>query len=259
MNNDTRTEVKQKLDIGGIKLYYEYFGENNEKPTFVFDSGYGWTLANWNPIREEVSRFAKMFIYDRAGIGESEKDDRPRHSQQNVENLRTLLQKAGVKAPYVLVGHSFGGVNVRLYASTYPEEVAGVILLDSAHEDQNEVMAPLFSKEIKVEYFSQFTVEGSLSEFEESLLQVRAARSLGTIPLTVVTGGLQPHHTPESWTHWMTFQEDLVRLSLNSKHIIVEDAGHAIHIDRPQVVTRVIKDMCETVKYGVNKGSQYDK
>ena len=95
--------MEQKLDIGGIKLYYEYFGENNDKATFVFDSGYAWTLANWNPIREGVSKFAKMFVYDRAGIGQSEKDDRPRHSKQNVENLRLLLQKANIRPPYVLV------------------------------------------------------------------------------------------------------------------------------------------------------------
>ncbi len=84
-----------------------------------------------------------MFIYDRAGIGKSEMNERPRHSQQSVENLRILLNKAGIKPPYVLVGHSFGGLNTRLFASTYPEEVVGVVLLDSTHEDQTEY-CPLY-------------------------------------------------------------------------------------------------------------------
>ncbi|GGD47527.1 alpha/beta fold hydrolase [Paenibacillus nasutitermitis] len=75
--------VEQKLDIGSIRLYYEYLGENNDKPTVVFDSGYAWSFANWNPIRDGVSKLAKMFVYNRAGIGESEKDNRPRHSIQN--------------------------------------------------------------------------------------------------------------------------------------------------------------------------------
>ncbi len=239
--------MEQKLDIGGIKLYYEYFGENNDKATFVFDSGYAWTLANWNPIREGVSKFAKMFVYDRAGIGQSEKDDRPRHSKQNVENLRLLLQKANIRPPYVLVGHSYGGVNVRLYASTYPEEVVGIILLDSCHEDQNKKMVHLFSEEMQKDYFGGFGNENSLIEFDESLEQVRTAKSLGEIPLIVVTGGKQPHHTPESWAYWMEFQNDLVKLSSKSKHIIVEDAGHAIHIDRPDAVLGVIEDMFEIV------------
>ncbi|WP_370529744.1 alpha/beta fold hydrolase [Alkalihalobacillus sp. AL-G] len=139
-------EMGRKIDIGGMELYYELLGENSDEPTLVFDSGYGWELKNWNPISEQVSKFARMFVYDRAGLGESETDGRSHDSQQAVENLRVLLGKANVKPPYVLVGHSFGGLNVRLFASTYPDEVSGVILLDSCHEDQNEKMAPLFKK-----------------------------------------------------------------------------------------------------------------
>ncbi|XRG80781.1 alpha/beta hydrolase [Rossellomorea sp. GAMAL-10_SWC] len=206
----------------------------------------GWDLNNWKTIRNEVSKFTMMFIYDRAGIGESGKDNRPRHSRQNVENLRTLLQKAGVKPPYILVGHSFGGANVRLFASEYPEEVAGVILLDSVHEDQNKFMAPLFSDNVKKEYYGQFRFEASLNEFEESLEQVSKSKSLGNMPLLVVTGGTQPYHTTESWIYWSKFQEELVKLSTNSKHIII-DAAHAIHIDRPDAVIKALKEFYEFV------------
>jgi len=248
MNNDGEEVIKQKIDIGGIKLHYEVFGKENANVTLVFDSGYGWDLTNWNSIRSEVSKFAKMFIYSRPGIGESERDDRPFHSKQNIENLRTLLQKEGVKPPYILVGHSFGGANVRLFASEYPEEVAGVILLDSVHEDQNKFMAPLFSDLVKEEYYGQFTLEASFDEFEASLEQIRASQSLGDIPLLVITGGTQPHHTSESWAYWTKFQKELVRLSTNSRHIIVNDAGHAIHVDCPEAVIRALKEMYEIVQ-----------
>ncbi|MFD0710827.1 alpha/beta fold hydrolase [Paenibacillus sp. GCM10027626] len=73
--------------------------------------------------------------------------------------------------------------------------------------------------------------------------QVKAAQSLGDMPLIVVTGGTQPHHTPESWSYWMKFQQGMAKLSSKSKHIIVEDAGHAIHVDQPDAVINVIKDM----------------
>lgn len=248
MSKAIENKIGQKLDIGGIELYYELLGKNNEGPTLVFDSGYGFTLENWNPIKDDVSKFSKMFIYDRAGIGKSEWDDRPRHSQQSVENLRILLKKAGVKSPYVLVGHSFGGLNVRLFASTYPEEVAGVVLLDSCHEDQNKILPSLFTKEVRENYYNQFTLEGSLNEVEESLEQVRASKSLGIIPLIVATGGLQPFHTAKSMAAWMKFQGELASLSTNKKHIIVEDAGHVIHIDQPQIVVNVLKDMLDMVK-----------
>ena len=248
MSNMIENETGQKLDIGDVELYYELLGKNNEGPTLVFDSGYGFTLENWNSIKDDISKFSKMFIYDRAGLGKSEWSDRPRHSQQSVENLRILLKKAGVKSPYVLVGHSFGGLNVRLFASTYPEEVAGVVLLDSCHEDQNKILPPLFTKEVQENYYHQFTLEGSLQEVEESFEQVRASKSLGSIPLIVITGGLQPFHTTESMAAWMKFQGELANLSTNKKHMIVEDAGHAIHIDRPQIVIHVIKDMLHIVK-----------
>lgn len=241
-------ETGQKLDIGGIELYYELLGKNNEGPTLVFDSGYGATLESWNPIRDDISKFSKMFIYDRAGIGKSGMDERPRHSQQSVENLRSLLHKAGIKPPYVLVGHSLGGLNTRLFASTYPEEVVGVVLLDSTHEDQNRILPSLFTKEVQEAYYNQFTLEGSLNEVEESLEQVRTSKSFGSIPLIVVTGGLQPFHTVESMAAWMKFQRELANLSTNKKHIIVEDAGHAIHIDQPQVVVNVIRDILDMVK-----------
>ena len=238
----------QKLDIGGIELYYEMLGENHEGPTLVFDSGYGVILENWDPIKDEISKFSKMFIYDRAGIGKSGIDDRPRHSQQSVENLRILLKKAGVKPPYVLVGHSLGGLNTRLFASTYPEEVVGVILLDSAHEDQNKILPSLFTKEVQESYYNQFTLEGTLNEVEESLEQVRMSTSLGDIPLIVVTGGQQPFHTEQSMAAWMRFQGKLSDLSTNNQHIIVNDAGHLIHLDQPQVVIGIIKNMLNIVK-----------
>ncbi|MFP3846739.1 alpha/beta fold hydrolase [Priestia filamentosa] len=244
-------ECKQKQDIDGIAMYYEYFGKKSELPTIIFESGYGCPSAYWEPIKEGISNFTKMFIYDRAGIGESEKDERAQDSQQSVENLRKLLQKANVKPPYVLVGHSFGGLNVRLYAHTYPEEVIAIILLDSSHEDQNKVMAPLFNEDVKTGYFGQFSMEGSedsFEEFEESLKQVHACKSLGDIPLVVVSAGLLSYHTPESFAAWQLFQRDLLHLSTNSKQIIIEDAGHALHIDQPKQIIQIIKNTVEEIK-----------
>ncbi|GEC88935.1 MULTISPECIES: alpha/beta fold hydrolase [Brevibacillus] len=241
-------ETSQKLDIGGVRLCFKYFGEISDFPTVVFDSGYGCTLNYWSSIGGDISKHTRMFIYDRAGIGESESDERPRHSQQIIENLRSLLQKANVSPPYVLVGHSFGGLNVRLYASTFPEEVAGVILLDPCHEDQNKVMVPLFSEEIQAAYYSQFVLEGSIQEMEESFEQARNSKSLGNKPLIVVSGTLQSHHNPESMAAWVHLHKELTKLSTRSKHIIVENAGHAIHIDQPDVVVDIIKDMLLSCK-----------
>ena len=237
-----------RVDIGGSQLYCKVLGENTDGPVIVFNSGYGVPTRRWNSIKAEVSSFSKLLIYDRAGLGRSTVDSRPRHSLQNVENLRSLLQKKEVKPPYLLVGHSFGGLNVRLYASMYPEEVAGLILLDACHEDQNKLMAAELSPEMQADYYGQFGAEGTLAEFEESLEQVGEYKTLGDMPLTVVTGGNQPDHTAESWEQWMSFQKDLAALSSNSRHVILEDAGHAVHIDNPEAVILEIRKMHEASK-----------
>ena len=242
------TKLGKMQDIGGIKLYYEFFERQNENMTIIFESGYGCTSDYWNPIKEEISKFAQFFIYNRPGLGESEQDDRPKDSKQSVENLHTLLRNANIKPPYVLVGHSIGGANVRLYASKYPEEIAAIILLDSCHEDQNKIMPPLFTEEMRSIYFNQFSVEGSLNEIQNSLEQIGEVNSLGDIPLTVVSAGLQSYHTTESFAAWNLFQRDLTRLSRKSKHIIVEGAGHLLHIDQPQTIINIIKDTLKEAK-----------
>jgi pimeloyl-ACP methyl ester carboxylesterase len=234
--------VGQKVNVEGNELYYEYIKNCTDNLTIVFESGYGWDLNNWNPIKNDVSKFANVFLYDRDGIGRSEKSSKPKHSMQINNNLRNLLKKAEVNPPYLLVGHSFGGVNVRLFASKYPDEVAGVILLDSVHEEQNKKMVPLFTEKVQEDYFGQFTVEATLKEFEECLEQVSGVK-LRDIPLLVITGGTQSYHTNQSMAQWMMFQDELANLSTTSNHLIIKEAGHAVHIDEPQAVINAIKEL----------------
>ncbi len=123
-----------------------------------------------------------------------------------------------------------------------------MILLEPCHEDQNERMVPLLSEEVQAEYFRQFVLEASLQEIEESFAQARNARSLGSKLLTVVTGSFQPHHNPQSMSAWMALHKELTQLSTRSTHIILENAGHAVHIDQPNVVADIIKDMLHLCK-----------
>jgi pimeloyl-ACP methyl ester carboxylesterase len=110
--------------------------------TVILDSGLGVPAVGWNPVQAEVAKFARVCSYDRAGYGWSGATSAPRTSMQIVKELHALLEAAGEKGPFILVGHSFGGYNVRVYNGQYPNDVVGMVLVDASHEDQNDRMPP---------------------------------------------------------------------------------------------------------------------
>ena len=119
------------VDVGVHRLHIYCTGSGT--PAVVMDSGFPGTSLSWTFVQPEVAKFTCACSYDRAGLGWSEAGPMPRTSRQIVEELHALLLNARVEGPYVLVGHSFGTFTVRLYASTYPEEVAGMVLIDPIH------------------------------------------------------------------------------------------------------------------------------
>jgi len=124
----------QMVDVGGYCLHIHSMGEGS--PTVVFQSALGGSFLSWALVRSDVAKFTRACSYDRAGLGWSDADPMPRTAQRIVKELHTLLTNARMKGPYVLVGHSFGGLTARLYAAQYPEEVVGMVLVDPAHPSQ---------------------------------------------------------------------------------------------------------------------------
>ena len=120
------------IDIGGWKLHLNCTGEAKpSQATVILEAGVGDFSVEWALVQPSVSSFARVCSYDRAGDGWSELGPHPRTMKQLVYELHTLLEKAGERPPYLLVGQSFGGVVVRLYATTYPNEVASMMLIDA--------------------------------------------------------------------------------------------------------------------------------
>ncbi|MDA2667196.1 alpha/beta fold hydrolase, partial [Bacillus cereus group sp. Bc032] len=107
------------VQISDCKLYAKLIGENNGKPTIIMDAGYGDFSKAWDSVIGDISMLSNVLIYDRAGLGKSETSSNPRTSREMVKELKELLIEANIKPPYILVGHSFGGVNMRIYATEY--------------------------------------------------------------------------------------------------------------------------------------------
>ena len=121
------------IDIGGRRLHLYCVGAGS--PTVVFESGLGEGAYSWALVQDAVGRHSRACSYDRSGIAFSDPDPVPRSVARSVTDLHELLSRSGEKGPYLLVGHSLGGLLVRRYAMKYRSDVAGLVLLDSAHED----------------------------------------------------------------------------------------------------------------------------
>lgn len=122
------------VDVGGYRLHINCQGEGS--PTVVMESGNGDFSLSWERVQREVARFTRVCTYDRTGLGWSDRSPQPRTAHNLVEGLHTLLARSGMEPPYVLVGHSLGGPLMRLYAHEHPDQVAGMVLVDSAHEEE---------------------------------------------------------------------------------------------------------------------------
>jgi pimeloyl-ACP methyl ester carboxylesterase len=236
------------IQAGDCKLYAKIIGETAGRPTIVMDAGYGDYSKAWDKVIDGLSELANILIYDRAGLGKSQSSTRPRTSQEMVWELNELLQGAKIEPPYILVGHSFGGVNARLYATQYQQKVCGLILVDSTPEDYRERFLPTMSDDFQERYAQQFSREGNYTEFKESLNQVKESKTTLSIPVIVLSAGKKAHYSSDSQALWNEMQRDLLDLSSDAQLIIAENSAHYIQNDEPHVVIDAVKSILESLR-----------
>jgi pimeloyl-ACP methyl ester carboxylesterase len=123
------------VQAGSIRMNIDCSGQGS--PTVILESGLGGPSVDWFMVQPEVAKFARVCSYDRAGYGWSDSGQEPRSALQIAHELKQLLQAAAEKGPYLLVGHSMGGYDIRVYTGLYPNDVAGMVLVDASHEDQD--------------------------------------------------------------------------------------------------------------------------
>lgn len=147
------------VNIGGYKLHLNCMGEGS--PTVIMDAGNNDFSVTWATVQPEIAQFTQVCSYDRGGFGWSESSPYPRTSSVMVDELHTLLTQAGIEPPYVLIGHSFGGMNMRLFAHQYPDKTAGLVLVDSSHEEQEQRIEALANA--VPDFVGQFETLGQMS------------------------------------------------------------------------------------------------
>ncbi|WP_291576785.1 alpha/beta fold hydrolase [Clostridium sp. UBA4548] len=242
--------VNGKIDIGGYGLNVKVEGKG--KPIVIFESGLGGGYSDWARVQPEIAKITRTFSYDRAGLGGSDKSKLQRTALNQVKELHGLLENCKAKGPYIIVAHSIGGLNARLFADVYPNEVAGIVFVDSSHEDMLNIFTSKAPEEYEAMKAQFSSPEGTFEDLLKSTDQVREVRkkdALRNIPIIVLSADKSAMEIQDPIINeWPKLQEDLATLSDKSKHLTIKNASHMLQNDNPQAVIDAIKEIIETVK-----------
>ncbi|WP_321477894.1 alpha/beta hydrolase [uncultured Paludibaculum sp.] len=274
-----------RVDVGGYRMHMLCMGVGG--PTVVLDSGLGDYSIHWRRVQGEIAGVTRTCSYDRAGLGWSDPSPRVRTSAVIAEELHTLLHRAGIRPPYILVGHSMGGLHVRMFQRLYPSETEGMTLIDSSHPDQDGRFPPSITAAIanyqehlrRMRLLMPFGIprlfrwcgEGNpelqpalranacrtaaihetvaeSEAFNSSANEVRAAGWLGELPLVVISED-PAKNAPEGVGVFEAMQSDLAGLSSHSARIVAIGSGHQIHWERPDLVVSAIRAMVAEIRH----------
>lgn len=229
------------IDIGGYSLYLDCRGEGS--PVVILDAGLGSDPYVWNTTRSDLQSTTRVCYYARPGlspsrsrpIGVAPKEGLTAGFMADEEHR--MLAAAGIPGPYVVVGHSYGGMIARLFAFAHPDETVGVVLVDSAsaHQFEGAWLAG-----------DEDWLDGAvLVNRPATKIELDAITSLGHMPLVVLTQG---DTSGDFEIHWSHFQDELATLSTNSLHMVANPSGHVIMKDQEALVVESIRAVVEAAR-----------
>lgn len=265
------------IDVGGFKMHIHCEGAGS--PTVILEAMSGGGSPYWGWVQPEITKKTRVCAYDRAGFYWSESDPEPQTLARTVRNLHTLLVNANIEGPYVLVGHSIGGLYVRQFAEDYPEQTAGLVLLDTGHPEQFQQYPELFTDgdamlrimpELQMLtrigvgrlYFAlggEMDFSGlpeqqksqvkafwsSTRYYDAQTVELRAGREIWADALNLKGLGDKPLLVISRGVNldhkWNKYQADLAALSTNSGHITIDGANHGGLVFNPDYAAQVSK------------------
>jgi pimeloyl-ACP methyl ester carboxylesterase len=197
-----------------------------------------------------VKRFTGVLLYDRAGLGRSDPGPEPRTSARMVAELRALLREAGIDPPYVLVGHSLGGLNARLFACRHPDEVAGLVLVDATPLPFPDWFSRRPAASAAMESMAAMASAGFRQEFDGISRSVREFEEAGPCPgiPVIVISSMRPEESPEFQATWIEMQRQMAGETGAVQHRIVERSGHYIQYDAPELVVEAIQQLVDLTR-----------
>jgi pimeloyl-ACP methyl ester carboxylesterase len=247
-----------------------YAGEG--APPVVICPALGATTNEWLTVQRLVAQETTACVYDRAGLGYSDSPRKHRGAARMAGELRALLHGAGIAPPYVLAGHSLGGYVVRAFAALYPDETAGLVLIDSSHPEQatrlprthwqhypggrllavaNDWKYPLglrrMARDLGLSHAASVQWAANRRADSAEMLAIKAlgreagrlSPDLGMLPMAVLTAS-ESGRGSEGYPEWLALQNEMAALSTDSTHVTAERGGHHMNRDNPELTAEVI-------------------
>lgn len=254
------TPVSGTLDVGGHELYFECVGTGS--PTVVLEAGLGDTRTKWEDVQPQLGRLTRTCSYDRADLGASTRTAVVHDAGDEIRDLERLLDGADIEPPYLLVGHSYGGLLARAFAHEHPDQLAGVVLVDAMGRDQTKrqlaiVPATPTTANFRQEYGQP--VVGTL-DIRASEALASTIRTLGDVPLVVVTAarhteiaGLPAPVRRALEAQWTTMQDELAALSPDHVHVVAMHSDHFVQSDatgQPAIVVDAVRAVVRAHRKG---------
>ena len=224
----------------------EYYLKQNNSPTIVIENGLDGTMQLWSKVIPSLENNLTVFAYNRAGYGNSALSQSPRDGEHIVEELRLILRHNNLKPPYILVGHSLGGLYMQYYARKYPDETQALILVDSTHPNQLDGQGaydswPFLAKVLFNTLLSD-TAKDEFDALDETGKEVLALPTVSTFPV-IVLSALEPMSENSALANDSnTKRIDIINLYPTSEQYWIE-SGHVIPYEKPEAVIEAIRTL----------------
>ncbi len=250
----------EMVDAGGHRVRILRMGSGS--PTVIVENGAGSSIEESSVLQSRLAQYTQVVTYDHAGTGGSESGPLPRHALQIARELRQAMIDAGIPSPWIFLGHSIGGHYIRVFASEFPDDVAGVILLDPSPDWEDMRNWYLKNKPDQVDKFdegwrlfqeampvmAQFAEPGRRAEWESlpaTLEQAHQARSLPQVPVVQITGTDGRNTKTDVRDKILIYDQWLKKHIPHARHVFAEESGHSIFASQPDLVVQEVRKVLE--------------
>ena len=232
------------VSVDNVQLDYEIRGSGAPLVVYLHGNGMPSSIA-WRDVHPLLRDLGTCLSYDRPGVGASGKPRAPQTGSANATTLRAVLGQLALPPPYVLVGHSSGGIYADFYARMFPDEVAGVAFVESAHPAQLEAFKPRMSFAMRVQlWIATRNRNIEMASYADLQYEKDYARPFPEIPIVVITGAKPDPRLLALMEPKLALQKELAALSPKSTHLTSHESGHMIPHTEPQLVADAIRELC---------------